>query len=163
PSQVSSGSHASPEPVRQTEPALPAGCWHADELPSHSSTVHGLPSVEQAVLAGEIASAGQLALVPGHCSAGSHSPEEARHMVVAGSKASGGHVVLVPVQVSATSHTPALPRHIVPALPAVCWQSSLAPSHSSSVQGFASPEHAVPAGTLSSAGQAGPVPGQLSA
>src|SRR5207248_3267032 len=105
----------------------------------------------------------QLALVPGHCSAGSHSPEEARQMVVVGSKASFGQTVLVPVQLSATSQTPATARHSVPACPAGCWQPLLVPSHSSLLQGFPSSVHAVPAGTLSSAGQAGPVPGQLSA
>src|SRR5207249_6258751 len=35
PVHTSSGSHASPEPVRHTAPAFPAGCWQATLVPSH--------------------------------------------------------------------------------------------------------------------------------
>src|SRR5437870_13306315 len=52
PVQVSSGSHTSPEPWRQTAPALPAGCWHASLVPSQGSVVQGLPSSVQVVLGG---------------------------------------------------------------------------------------------------------------
>jgi hypothetical protein len=129
PVHVSSGSQTSPDPVRQTVPALPAGCWQSSLVPSHSSVLHTLPSSVQLVPAGLFASAGQVAALPGQLSVGSHSPAEPRHSVVAGWNASGGHVVLVPVQVSSTSQTPAEARHVAPALPAGCWQASLTPSH----------------------------------
>src|SRR5439155_95036 len=101
PVQVSSTSQK-PAAARQTAPAFPAGCWQSLLLPSHSSRLHGLPSSVHAVPADVLASAGQLALVPGHFSRGSHSPAEARHRVLDDSKPSAGHAVLVPVQVSAT-------------------------------------------------------------
>src|SRR5439155_1480060 len=43
PVQVSSTSQAPADP-RQTVPALPAGCWQASFVPSHSSVLHGFPS-----------------------------------------------------------------------------------------------------------------------
>src|SRR5207245_5085040 len=70
PVQVSSVSHT-PAAARHTAPAFPAGCWQASLLPSHSSRLHGLPSSVQAVPAEVLASAGQPALVPVQCSAGS--------------------------------------------------------------------------------------------
>jgi hypothetical protein len=120
PVHSSSGSHASPEPARQTAPALPAGCWQVTFVPSHWSTVHTLPSVEHGVAAGVRASAGQAGPVPGQFSAGSHSPADARHSVELGSKASAGQTVLAPVHVSATSQIPAATRQVAPALPAGC-------------------------------------------
>jgi len=163
PSQTSSGSHTSLEPVRQTVPAFPAGCWQALSVPSQVSVVHGLPSSVQAVPAALLASAGQLGPVPVQFSAGSHSPAEGRHSVKADRKPSGGHVVLVPSHVSSASHTPAAGRHTAPALPAGCWQASLVPSHASVVHGLLSSVHAVPLGCFASAGQLGPLPVQLSA
>src|SRR5207253_2115814 len=112
PVQVSATSHG-PAVARQTAPALPAGCWQASFVPSHSSRLHGLPSSVHAVPAGCFASAGQLGPFPGQFSAGSHSPAEARQTVDDGLKASAGPAALVPVQVSATSHGPAEARHTV--------------------------------------------------
>src|SRR5437879_7663154 len=68
-------------------------------------------------------------------------------------KASAGHAALVPSQVSATSQSPAAARHTVPALPAGCWQRALLPSQVSVVHGLPSSVHAVPLGSLVSAGQ----------
>src|SRR5439155_15405395 len=111
--------------------ALPAGCWQLTLVPSHWSSVHGLPSEVHAVPLGDLASAGQLGPLPGQSSAGSHSPAEARHCVLEDAKPSAGQVVLVPVHVSATSHIPAAARHTVPAAPAGRWQGALVPSHRS--------------------------------
>src|SRR5439155_22135425 len=80
PVQVSATSHG-PAVARQTAPALPAGCWQASFVPSHSSRLHGLPSSVHAVPAGCFASAGQLGPFPGQFSAGSHSPAGARQAV----------------------------------------------------------------------------------
>src|SRR5438552_18656290 len=110
PVHTSSGSHASPEPVRQTVPALPAAGRQALFVPSQRSVVQTLPSSLHAVPDGLLASAGQLGPVPGHISAGSHSPVEARQTTKLGSNMSVGHVVLVPVQVSATSQIPVAAR-----------------------------------------------------
>src|SRR5436309_447105 len=162
PVQFSSTSQ-SPAAGRHTAPALPAGCWQASLEPSHSSTVHGLVSLEHAVPAGLLASAGQVAVEPVQFSAGSHSPAEPRQTVVAGSKASAGQTVLVPVQLSSTSQSPAAGRQTAPALPAGCWQSALEPSHSSRLHGLPSSVQVVPAGLLSSAGQLADVPVQFSA
>src|SRR5207237_89121 len=158
PVQVSAASQA-PAAARHTVPAWPAGCWQLSALPSHWSSVHGLPSSAHAVPLACLASAGHAALVPVQVSARSHSPAAARHVVVAGWNvsagqslatpsqlsatsqapavgrhtavlfASAGQVVLVPVQASATSHAPAAGRHTAPAFPAGCWQVALAPSH----------------------------------
>jgi len=128
PVHVSSASHT-PTAARQTAPALPAGCWQASLLPSHSSAVHGLPSLVHAVPAGLFASEGQFGPVPVQFSAGSQSPAEARHSVKADRNPSDGQVVLEPVQVSTSSHEPAAGRHTAPAFPAECWQASLLPSH----------------------------------
>src|SRR5439155_976418 len=113
PSQTSSGSHASPEPVRQTVPAFPAACWQASFVPSQVSVVHALPLAC-------FASAGQLGPLPVQLSAWSHSPAAGRQTVLEDAKPSAGHVLLAPVHVSATSHTPAAGRHTAPALPAGC-------------------------------------------
>src|SRR5207249_2088478 len=162
PVQVSSTSQK-PAAARQTAPAFPAGCWQSLLLPSHWSRLHGLPSLVHAVPAAVFASAGQAALVPVHCSAGSHSPVELRQTVLDDSKASAGHTVLDPAHVSSRSQAPAAARHTVPALPAGCWHATLVPSHWSAVHGLPSEVHAVPLGDLASAGQSGPLPGQFSA
>src|SRR5207245_432140 len=123
----------------------------------------GLPVSVQAVPAELLASAGQPALVPVQCSAGSHSPAEPRQNVLDDLKASAGQTVLDPVQVSSTSQTPAAARHTAPAFPAGCWQSLLLPSHSSLLHGLPSSVHAVPAELFASAGQLAPLPVQCSA
>src|SRR5205823_14675981 len=75
PVHTSSGSHASPEPARHSAPAFPAGCWQATLVPSHWSSVQGLPSEVHAVPLVFFASAGHaLPAVPGQFSATSHSP-----------------------------------------------------------------------------------------
>src|SRR5438876_1113079 len=162
PVHTSSGSHTSPEPVRQTGPALPAACWQALFVPSQRSVVQTLPSSVHAVPDVVFACAGQLGPVPGHISAGSHSPAEARESTKLGSNMSFGQVLLVPVQVSSTSHGPADARQIVPALPAGCWQTSLVPLHVSVVQTLPSSVQAVPDGCFASAGQVALVPVQKS-
>jgi hypothetical protein len=131
-------------------------------LPSHWSTVQGLPSLPHAVAAGLRASAGQFGPLPGQSSAGSHSPVEARHSSVLGRKPSAGQLVLVPVQVSAASQTPAAARQTAPVFPAGCSQAALEPSHSSRVQRLPSLVHAVPFGVLVSAGHVVLEPVQVS-
>src|SRR5439155_1096999 len=113
--------------------------------------------------AGTFPSAGHAGPVPVQFSAASHSPAEARHTVKLDRKASGGQALLVPSHVSSTSHGPATGRQTAPAFPAACWQASSMPSQVSVVQGLPSSVHGVAAGDLSSAGQAGPLPVQLSA
>ena len=162
PVQVSSTSQ-SPAAGRQTAPALPAGCWQASLEPSHSSTVHGFPSLVHAVPAGLFASEGQFGPVPVQFSAGSHTPADARHWVKAERNPSAGQVVPEPVQVSTSSQGPAAARHTAPALPPGCWQLSLLPSHSSRLQGFPSLVQAVPGGCFASAGQTVLDPVQVSA
>src|SRR2546422_389831 len=140
-------------------PPLSRSCWQVTCVPSHSSTVHGLPSEVHAVPLAFLASAGQSGPFPGQFSARSHSPAEVRQTVLDDSKASAGQAALDPVQVSATSQSPADARQTVPALPAGCWQVTCVPSHSSSVHGLASAVHAVPLAFLASAGLSGPFPG----
>ena len=94
PVHVSVWSH-SPAVGRHVAPAFPAGCWQALLEPSHSSRLHGLPSLLHEVPAALLASAGQLAADPLQFSAGSHSPADGRQTVLAGSKALTGHTVLV--------------------------------------------------------------------
>src|SRR5205085_929112 len=124
---------------------------------------HGFASARQLVPEGSLASAGHAGPEPVQFSATSQSPAAPRHSVVAGSKPSVGQTVLDPVHVSVTSQTPAGAGHVGPAFAAGCWQAVDEPSHSSTVHGFASVEHVVPAGSRASPGQLGPVPGQLSA
>ena len=163
PVQFSSTSHA-PADGRQTAPALPAGCWQASFVPSHSSRLHGLPSLVHAVPAGSLASAGHVAVDPVQFSAGSHSPAEARQTVVDGLKTSAGQVLLVPVQVSSRSQSPAAGRQTVPAFPAGCWQASFVPSHRSVVHGLPSSVQREPAAFLASGGHGCPgSPPQVSA
>src|SRR5207245_4408750 len=163
PVHTSSGSHTSPEPARHTVPALPAACWQALFVPSQRSVVQTLPSSLHAVPDGLLASAGQLGPVPGHISAGSHSPVEARQATKLGSNMSVGHVLLVPVQVSSTSQAPAAARHTVPAVPSACWQASLVPLHVSCVQALPSSVQAVPLASFASAGHVARLPAQAEA
>src|SRR5207244_8544498 len=72
-----------PAAARHSVPAWPAGCWQLSSLPSHWSSVHGLPSSVHAVPLGCLASAGHVALEPVQCSATSHSPAAARQTVLA--------------------------------------------------------------------------------
>jgi hypothetical protein len=131
PVHVSATSQA-PFAARQTAPAFPAGCWHPTFVPSHWSFVHGLLSAVQAVPLGFFASAGQLADVPVHVSAKSHSPAAARHTVVDGWNPSAGQLTAVPLQVSATSQAPAETRQTVPLTSGVHvprWPAKLHASH----------------------------------
>src|SRR5439155_1324713 len=162
PVHVSVWSH-SPAGGRHTAPAVPAGCWQVLLEPSHSSPLHGFPSSVQAVPAALFASAGHAADDPVQLSAGSHSPADPRHTTKLGSNMSAGQVVLVPVQFSSTSQAPAAARQTVPAFPAGCWQASFVPSHSSVLHGLPSSVHAVPAGSLASAGHVALEPVQFSA
>jgi len=141
---------------------LPAGCWQASLVPLHVSLVHGLPSSVHAVPLGCLASAEQLALLPGQKSSASHSSTAARQTTVEDLKASFGHVELLPVQVSATSQMPAAARQVAPLLPAGCWQASLVPLQVSLVQGLPSSVQAVPLATFASAEQLALFPGQKS-
>src|SRR5207244_4539241 len=127
PVQLSATSHT-PTAAPHTVPAFPSGRGHASLLPSHSSRLHGLPSEEHAVPLGDFASAGQLGPLPGQCSAGSHSPAEARQTMLDDWNASAGQTVLEPVKLSATSQSPAAARHSAPECPAGCWQACLLPS-----------------------------------
>src|SRR5438874_9369867 len=60
-------------------------------------------------------SGGQFGPSPGHFSATSQSPTDARQATSADLKLSAGQFALLPVQVSATSHGPADARQTVPA------------------------------------------------
>src|SRR5206468_11774557 len=108
------------------------------------------------------ASAGQLDPLPGHISAGSHSPAEARQTTKLGSNMSFAPLLRAPVQVSSTSQGPAEARQIVPALPAGCWQASLVPLQVSVVQTLPSSVQAVPDVFFASTGQVALVPVQKS-
>src|SRR5205823_4553920 len=161
-SHVSSTSHG-PAAGRHTAPPFPARCWQASFVPSQVSVVQRLPSSVHPVPAATFPSAGHAGPVPVQLSAASHSPAEARHTVKLDRKASGGQALLVPSHVSSTSHGPAIGRQTAPAFPAGCWQASSVPSQVSVVHALPSSVHGVPPGALSSGGQAGPVPVQLSA
>src|SRR5439155_592468 len=80
PVQASATSHSFTA-ARQTAPAFPAGCVQVLVLPSHWSSVQGLPSSVQAVPAALTASAGHVALEPVQLSATSHSFAAARQIV----------------------------------------------------------------------------------
>jgi hypothetical protein len=77
PSHISATSQM-PAELRQTTPALPAGCVQLTDVPSHWSTVQGLPSLVHGVVAWALPSAGQL--VPEQVSATSHSSTAARQV-----------------------------------------------------------------------------------
>src|SRR5439155_219500 len=144
PVHVSSGSQTSPEPVRQTVPALPGGCWQRLLEPLQVSVVHGLPSSVHAVPFGFFASAGQVAPgTPVQFSARSHSPPAARQVKLLDCTTSAGQLVLDPVHVSVGSQASPEPvRQTVPAVAAVvCVQALLLPLHWSTLQGLPSEEH----------------------
>src|SRR5438876_1146470 len=165
PVQVSATSQESAA-ARQIAPMFPAGCWHVTWVPSHWSSVQGLPSEVHAAPLVFFASAGHAPpAVPGQFSATSHSPAAVRHTKVLGWTTSAGQLVLVPVHTSSGSQaSPEPARHSAPAFPAGCWQATLVPSHWLSVQGLPSEVHAVPLVFFASAGHAPPaVPGQFSA
>src|SRR5207244_4883010 len=114
PVQASAMSH-DPAAGRQTVPAFPAGCWQVTFVPSHWSSVQGLPSEVQAVPFVFLASAGQFGPFPVQLSARSQSPAAARQTVLEERKPSAGQLPLDPMQVSAASQLPAEGRHAVPA------------------------------------------------
>src|SRR5207247_1216858 len=166
PVHTSSGSHVSPAPARHSAPAFPAGCWQATLVPSHWSSVQGLPSEVHAVPLVFFASAGHAPpAVPGQFSATSHSPPAVRHTKVLGLNTSAGQLSLVPVHTSSVPQASPEPvRHTAPAFPAGCCHVPTRRSSDLSVQGLPSEVHAVPLVFFASAGHALPaVPGQLSA
>ena len=114
PVQVSATSQRSVA-ARQVMPALPAGCWQRALDPLHWSPVQTLPSLVQAVPAGNFESRGHSPEEPVQTSAGSHSPPDDRHSVPAPATTSPGQVADVPVQVSAVSQIPLEGRHSVDA------------------------------------------------
>ncbi len=118
-------------------------------VPSHWSSVQGLPSEVHAVPLDCFVSAGHASpAVPGQFSATSHSPAAVRHTKVLGLNPSAGQLVLVPVQNSSGSQTSPEPtRHSAPALPAGCVQAGApaVPLHTSVVHGLSSSVQLVPA------------------
>src|SRR5207253_5272011 len=100
---------------RHAVPSSPPRCCELTLVPSHWSSVQGLPSSVHAVPLAFLASAGQFCPFPGQFSARSQSPAAARQTVLEERKASAGQLPLDPVQVSATSQLPAEGRHAVPA------------------------------------------------
>src|SRR3989441_892277 len=148
------GSHASPRPSWSLSAC--DGFASVRQLSSRSHTPSPSLSVART-------SAGQLALVPLHCSAGSQTPVEARQMVVAGWKASGGQATAEPSQVSARSHTSATARQTLPArCTASAGQPLLSPSQLSATSQSPA-EGRQTAVLLASGGQAALEPVQLSA
>src|SRR5256712_6904329 len=147
------GSHASPSPSWSLSAC--EGFGSVRQLSSRSHTPSPSLSVART-------SAGHVALVPLHCSAGSQTPVEARQMAVAGWNASGGQATAAPSQVSATSQSPAAGRQTAPeGCSASAGQSSCTPSQLSATS------HTPAAGRhtavlLASGGQAALVPSQLS-
>src|SRR5205809_334661 len=165
PVQVSATSQESAA-ARQIAPMFPAGCWHVTWVPSHWSSVQGLPSEVHAAPLVFFASAGHAPpAVPGQFSARSEARRAGRHTKALGLNTSVGQLALVPVHTSSGSHVSPEPvRHTAPAFPAGCWHVTLVPSHWSSVQGLPSEVHAAPLVFFASAGHAPPaVPGQFSA
>src|SRR5437667_213852 len=148
------GSHASPSPSRSLSAC--EGFGSVRQLSSRSQTPS--PSLSVARM-----SAGHVALVPLHCSAGSQAPVEARQVAVAGWNASGGQAAAAPSQVSATSQSPAAGRQTAPtAWYASAGQPSCTPSQVSATS------HTPAAGRqiavlLASGGQAALTPSQPSA
>src|SRR6266404_3464703 len=148
------GSHASPMPSWSLSAWSGLGTF--GQLSSRSHTPS--PSLSAART-----SAGQLALVPLHCSAGSQAPVEARQVVAAGWKASGGQATEEPSQVSARSHTPAAGRQTAVLL-ASAGHAALVPSQVSATSHTpAAARHSTVAGWKASAGQSLLTPSQLSA
>jgi hypothetical protein len=112
PLHVSSTSH-SPAAVRHTLPELPAGCWHADDVPLQRSRVHGLVSSVHAVAFALKPSEGQLADEPVQVSASSHSPAVARHTVPDAARPSAGQVFDDPEHFSSASQAEVAARQTV--------------------------------------------------
>src|SRR5207302_10359738 len=99
------GSHASPSPSWSLSAC--EGFGSVGQLSSRSHTPSPSLSVART-------SAGQVALVLLHCSAGSQTLVEARQMAVAGWNASGGQATEEPSQLSTTSQSPADGRQTAP-------------------------------------------------
>src|SRR5437879_4792461 len=147
------GSHASPSPSWSLSAC--EGFGSVRQLSSRSHTPS--PSLSVARM-----SAGHVALVPLHCSAGSQTPVEARQMAVAGWNASGGQATEEPSQLSATSQSPADGRQTAPA----AWYASAGQSSCTASQ-LSGTSHTPAAGRhtavlLASGGQAALVPSQVS-
>src|SRR2546426_1023158 len=148
------GSHASPMPSWSLSACV--GFASVRQLSSRSQT----PSPSLSVAG---TSAGQLALVPLHCSAGSQAPVEARQMVAAGWKASGGQATAEPSEPGARSPAPAAARPTAVLL-ASAGQAALVPVHvSAGSHTPAEARHSTVAGSKASAGQSLLTPSQLSA
>src|SRR5207253_7380514 len=133
------------------------------------------------------ASAGQSGALPVQVSVRSQTPAAGRHTVSAATKLSGGQSFVTPSQFSATSQAPAAGRQTAvlfasagqsgltasqnsatsqapaaarqsaPGLPAGCWQLSLSPSQTSTVQTLPSSAQGLPASCFASPGQAASV------
>src|SRR5438094_634829 len=148
------GSHASPSPSWSLSAC--EGFVSVRQLSSRSHTPSPSLSVART-------SAGHVALVPLHCSAGSQAPVEARQMALAGWNASGGQATAAPSQDSATSQSPAAGRQTAPeGCSASAGQLSCTPSQLSATS------HTPAAGRhtavlFASAGQSALVPVQVSA
>src|SRR6266852_1424514 len=150
------GSHASPIPSWSLSAC--DGFASFGQLSSMSHTPSPSASASRT-------SAGQVALAPVQCSAGSHGPVDARQTEVAGSRASAGHVTEEPSQASSASQMPAAARHTTPA----GWNASAGQSGPVPVQvsatshGPANARHSTEAGLRASAGQGALVPVHVSA
>src|SRR5439155_545458 len=148
------GSHASPSPSWSLSAC--EGFGSVRQLSSRSHTPSPSLSVART-------SAGHVALVPLHCSAGSQTPVEARQMALAGWNASGGQGTAAPSQGSATSHGPAGGRQ-TPVLLASAGHAALAPVQvSAGSHAPADARHSIVAGWKTSAGQSLVTPSQRSA
>src|SRR5947208_162049 len=148
------GSHASPMPSWSL--SVCEGFASVRQLSNRSHTPSPSLSVART-------SAGQLALVPLHCSAGSQAPVEARQMAVAGWKASRGQATEEPSQAAVRSHAPAAARQPAVAL-ASAGHAALVPVQvSAGSHTPAEARHPTVAGSKASAGQSLLTPSQLSA
>src|SRR5207253_2797742 len=165
PVQVSATSHG-PAAVRQVAPAFPAGCWQATLVPSHSSSVQGVPSEVHAVPLVFFASTGHAPPgVPGQLSATSRSPPAPRHTKLLDLNTSVGQLVLVPVHTSSGSQrSPEPARHSAPPFPAGCVHAGAPTAHLAREHVVQGEVHVVPLVFFVSAGHAPPgIPGQFSA
>src|SRR5438552_840626 len=148
------GSHASPSPSWSLSACEVFGS--VGQLSSRSHTPSPSLSVART-------SAGQVALVPLLCSAGSQTPVEDRQMAVPGWNASGGQATDEPSQLSATSHGPATGRQTA-VLFASAGHAALVPVQvSAGSQTPAEARHSTVAGSKASGGQSLLTPSQLSA
>src|SRR5439155_1221979 len=163
---TSSRSPSSPEPARQSAFPTRRSCELETLMPSHWSSVQGLPSEVHAVPLVFFASAAHAPpAVPGQFSATSHSPAAPRHTKLLDCTTSAGQLALVPVHTSSGSQaSPEPARQDRQGFPAGCWQATLGPSDWSTLLGFPPEVHPVPLVFFASAGHAPPaVPGQFSA